>query len=157
MSRYVPPYKNRELPTEPDWYRKAAIKIVREGKNMMLAVDELGIEGLMPKDIDIIYKGVTFQAILRNERLRFATEWAKDPALNKDAAVGMMLIAIDKLFLEGEWDKALEGLNKLSKLTGWLGADNSVTVFADLKQKDYEELKRRVEVAKTENIGKDLN
>ena len=141
-------YKGEATLPEPTWYRKAAQKVVREGKNILLVVDELGIDGLTSREVEEIYKSNTFQAILRNERLRYAAEYAKDPALSKDAAVGMMLQAIDKLMAEGEWDKALEGINKLSKLTGWLGADNSVTVFADLKQRDYEELKKQIELRK---------
>jgi len=133
---------------EPEWYRQAARKIVREGKNMLLAIDELRIDGLNAKDVDAIYRSSTFQAILRNERLRFASEYAKDPALSRDAAIGLMLQAIEKLMAESEWDKALEGLAKLAKLTGWIGADNNVTVFADLKQKDYEELKKQIELRK---------
>lgn len=137
-------YKGPAQLPEPDWYRKAASKMVREGKGLLLVVDELGLEGLTSRDIEEIHKSNTFQAILRNERLRYASEIARDPQLSKDAAVGLMLQAIEKLFAEGEWDKALEGLNKLAKLAGWIGADNEVKIFADLKQKDYEELKRRV-------------
>lgn len=141
-------YKGPAQLPEPEWYRKAAAKMVREGKNLLLVVDELGLEGLTSRDIEEIHKSNTFQAILRNERLRFATEIARDPALTKDAAVGMMLQAVEKLLLEGEWDKALEGLQKLAKLAGWVGSDNQVNVFADLKQRDYEELKKQIESRK---------
>lgn len=141
-------YKGPAQLPEPEWYRKAASKMVREGKSLLLVVDELGLEGLTSRDIEEIHRSNTFQAILRNERLRYASEMARDPQLSKDAAVGLMLQAIEKLFAEGEWDKALEGLNKLAKLAGWIGADQQVNVFADLKQKDYEELKKQIESRK---------
>lgn len=146
---YMPSYKGPAVLPEPEWYRKAATKMVREGKNLLLVVDEMGLEGLTSRDIESVHKSNTFQAILRNERLRFATEIARDPALSKDAAVGMMLQAIEKLMAEGEWDKALEGVTKLAKLAGWIGADQQVNVFADLKQKDYEELKKQIESRKS--------
>jgi len=136
-----------QLP-EPEWFRAVARKIVREGKNFLLAIDELGIPGLTSKEAEEIHRSNTFQTVLRNERLKFATEYARDPALSRDAAIGMMMIGIEKLMLEGEWDKAIDGLTKLSKLTGWLGADQNVNVFADLKQKDLEEMRKQIESGK---------
>lgn len=148
MAKLSGPYKGEPVMQEPAWFRKAAAKMVREGKNLLLVVDELGIDGLTSRDVEDIHRSNTFQAVLRNERLKFATEYARDPALSRDAAIGMMMIGIEKLMLEGEWDKAIEGLTKLSKLTGWLGADHEVKVFADLKQKDYDELKQRLALNK---------
>lgn len=157
MARFSGAYKGTPTLAEPEWFRKAAAKMVREGKNLLLVVDELGISGLTSKEIEDIHRSNTFQAVLRNERLRYATEVARDPALNKDAAIGMMLISIEKLMAEGESDKAVVALEKLAKLTGWIGSDSTVNVFADLKQKDYEELKRRVEAARADRDPKSLN
>jgi len=130
--------------TELSWFRKAAEKVVREQKNFLLVLDELGIDGFRPAEADEVYRSKAFQTVLRQERLRYANELASDPQLSKNTAIGMMLLAIQKLFDEGEWDKALEGVQKLSKLTGWQGSEN-VTVFADLRGKDIEDLKRQIE------------
>ena len=141
-------FKGEPIMAEPEWFRRAAQMIARQGKNLAVAVLELGIDGLTAKEVQDIYNSNTFQAILRNERLRYATEIGRDPQLSKDAAIGMMIMAIEKLIAESEWEKALEGVSKLSKLAGWIGADQTVNVFADLKQKDYEELKKQIELRK---------
>ena len=131
--------------TELIWFRKAAEKVVREQKNFLLVLDELKIDGMRPQEADEVFRSKAFQTVLRQERLRYANELASDPQLSKNTAIGMMLIAIQKLFEEGEWDKALEGVTKLSKLTGWQGSDTQVAVFADLKGKDIEQLRKQIE------------
>lgn len=130
-------------PDEQSWMKEAAAKIARENKSIMVVVDEMGIEGVRPQELDQIYRSRMFQTILRSERNRYALEVAGDPSLRKDTAVGFMMIAINNLMAEGEWDKALEGLQKLSKLAGWQGTDG-VNIFADLKPSDFEELRKKV-------------
>lgn len=126
------------------WFARAAKLMIREAKSFATVVDELEIPGLRPQDLDRLQKSEAFQAALRSERHKYANEVANDPKLGKSTAVGMMMLAIERLMGEGEWDKALEGLQKLAKLTGWTGPDNQVTVFADLKGKEIEELKRQI-------------
>lgn len=112
---------------------------------MLLVLDELEIDGLRPQEADEIYRSKAFQTVLRQERLRYVNEIASDPQLSKNTAIGMMLLGIQNLIAEGEWDKAIEGVKKLSQLTGWQGAETNVNVFADLKGKDFEDLKRQFE------------
>jgi len=143
--------------TELIWFRKAAEKVVREQKNFLLVLDELKIDGMRPQEADEVFRSKAFQTVLRQERLRYANELASDPQLSKNTAIGMMLIAIQKLFEEGEWDKALEGVTKLSKLTGWQGAEASVNVFTELTGKDLDAIKAEMR-SKTEKAAKhDVN
>jgi hypothetical protein len=126
------------------WFSRAAKLMIREGKTFGLAVEELEIPGMSPKEQERLLKSEGFQAVLRAERHKYANEIANDPKLGKSTAIGMMMLAIERLMHEGEWDKALEGLQKLSKLTGWAGPESQVTVFADLKGKEIEDLKRQI-------------
>lgn len=131
--------KSHEVKTplipEQGWMREAAEKMAREGKNLLMVVDEMGIPGMRPPEIEQIRSSKTFQKILREERNRYAMEVGNDPTLQKQTAVGMMAIAINNLMLAGHWDKALEGIQKLAKLAGWQAGD-SVSIFTDLKPKD---------------------
>lgn len=133
---------------ENHWFRKGAYKMAREGKSLLQVIEELCIDGVNSREADLILKSNTFQTILRNERLRYANEVARDPELRKETAAGMMLICVQNLIGQGEWDKATEALLKLSKLQGWVGAESNVNVFTSLqglKGHDLEELKKKVE------------
>lgn len=127
------------------WFRKAAEKVAREGKSFLHVLDEMKIDGMRPQEADELYRSKSFQTVLRAERHRYANELANDPQFSKNTAIGMMMIAIQKLMEEGEWDKALEGITKLSKLTGWQGMDTQVAVFGDLKGKEFEQLRKDIE------------
>lgn len=126
------------------WFPKVAKLMIREMKSFATVVDELELPSLQPKEMLRIEKSEGFQAAMRNERHKYANEVANDPRLGKSTAIGMMMLAVERLMLEGEWDKALEGLQKLSKLAGWQGVDNQVNIFADLKGKEIEDLKREI-------------
>lgn len=141
-----------ELP----WYRKAAKKIIRENKNFLLVLDELEISGFTSQELKKLYETDGFQTVLRQERLKYANEIAADPQLSKNTAIGMMLLAIQKLFEDGEWDKALEGVKKLSQLAGWQGTDGNVTVFADLKGKEIDELRKQIESRVSEGTNRKI-
>jgi hypothetical protein len=58
-----------------------------------------------------------------------------------------MQLALKNLAEEGEWKEVLEGAMKLAKVEGWLGTDNSTTVFANLTQKDIDEARKALEKA----------
>lgn len=132
-------------PTELSWYRKCARKMVREGKAFLHVTDELGLNGIDGPTAKQIQESETFQAVLRQERLKLAKEYADDPELSKNVAIGMMLMAIEKLMMEAQWDKALEGLKKLATLAGWQGTEGNVNVYQGLNQRDFDELKKRIQ------------
>jgi len=129
--------------SETSWMHQAAKKMAREGKNLLVVVDELGIPGMRPQEIEQVFRSDMFQQILRAEKNRYALEIANDPTLQKQTAIGFMVIAIQNLMSEGEWDKALEGWQKLAKLAGWQGSD-AVNIFAELKPRDFEELRKKI-------------
>src|SRR6266446_4566103 len=117
----MPAYKGDRDVDELDWYRLAARKMAREGKPLVMVLDELGVDGITSRESARIFATNTFQAVLRNERLRYAGEVARDPDFGREAMQGIMFNAVQKLLEEGAWDKAIEGLQKLAKLSGWQG------------------------------------
>lgn len=126
------------------WFSSAAEKVVREGKNLYRVLIELNLDaGITQKEAESIYLGKEFQLELRLARNRYFTEMAKDANFGKDMAVGAMLVCIDRLMTEGKHDKALDGLQKLAKLKGWLESDVTVNVLGKLSDKDIEEAKRK--------------
>jgi hypothetical protein len=135
---------------EESWFPRWAEKIVRERKGFLAALTELGIEGITSKEAEAIFKGKTFQTLLRAERHKYQKEYTSDPGFTKESAIGSMLILIQNLSEEGEHDKALEGWLKVSKLMGWVGNESNVNIFAGVTGKELEELRARIE-SKREN------
>lgn len=91
-----------------------------------------------------IHRSRTFQTILWQARFDFYTEIASNPTRTKTAALGLMTLAIENLAKEGEWEKVLEGVLKLAKVEGWVGNEASMTVFANVTQKDIEAERKRL-------------
>lgn len=118
--------------------------MAREGKNLYRVLIELDLEaGMTQKEAEEIYLSKEFQAELRLARNRYFNEMAKDANFGRDTAVGAMLVCIDRLMQEGKHDKALDGLQKLAKLKGWLESDVTVNVLGKLSDKDIEDAKRK--------------
>jgi hypothetical protein len=149
-------YKGERETDELDWYRMAARKIAREGKPLVLVLDELGVDGITSREAARIFATNTFQATLRNERLRFAAEVARDPEFGKEAVQGIMFNAVQKLLEGGHWDKAIEGLTKLAKLSGWQGVEGQINIFGDLTAKDFKELREKLESGKSKSATSSL-
>jgi hypothetical protein len=149
-------YAGERETDELDWYRLAARKMAREGKPLVMVLDELGVDGITSRESARIFATNTFQAVLRNERLRYAAEVARDPEFGKEAMQGLMFNAIQKLFDEGAWDKAIEGLTKLAKLAGWIGIEGQVNIFGDLTAKDFKELREKLESGKSKSATSSL-
>jgi hypothetical protein len=152
----MPSYKGERESDELDWYRLAARKMAREGKPLVLVLDELGVDGITSRESARIFATNTFQAVLRNERLRYAGEIATDPDFKKEALQGLMYGAIQKMLDEGAWDKAVEGMQKLAKLSGWQGVEGQVNIFGDLTAKDFKELREKLESGKSKTATSSL-
>ena len=125
------------------WYRQAAEIVVRQNVGLRSAVTELHLD-LTPADCDAVYKSKNFQEILWQERNKHQTEVADAPGRSKSAAVGLALIAIQRLADAGEWDKVLTGIEKLAKIEGWMGAETQINLFGGLTAKDIAAQKERL-------------
>lgn len=123
--------------------KQIAELMVREGLQFREAVLELHL-ALTPQECDAVKNRAEFQNILRDEKLQYQTGIGDNPLRSKAAALGLMHIAIEKLMEAGEYDKAISGIEKLSKLEGWIGNESTINVFAGLSARDIEAAKERL-------------
>jgi hypothetical protein len=130
-------------PEEP-YFHKVAERMVREGVSFRVAATEEGVN-LTSIEAENIFRTKAFQKVLWEQRHKYAQEVANDPGATKVSAAGMMLIAIQKLLEEAQWDKAIAGIEKLAKLQGWMGIEGQVNVFAGLSEREYEQVKKKLE------------
>lgn len=131
------------LPDARVWMQQVAEKMIREGITMKAAVGLLEIK-LTPQECDLVFVRKEFQDILQSETDKHREELANRPGRGKSTAVGLMLIAIEKLAAQEQWEKVVNALEKLSKLEGWQGADSNINVFAGLNARDIAEAKARL-------------
>lgn len=117
--------------------------MVRENLPFRQAASECGVS-LEVEKAAIIHRSRTFQQVLWQARFEFYTEIATSPTRTKAAALGLMVVAIQELAKESEWEKVLEGVLKLAKVEGWIGGDANVNVFANVTAKDIEAEKQRL-------------
>ena len=128
---------------EAPWFIRAAELIVREGKPFRVAFAELGV---VESEIEMIriFNSKPFQEVLWGERHRFHAEIANNPARSKTAAIGLAVIACQRLAEKGEWEKVLEGILKLAKMEGWVGGDSQTFVIGNVTAKDIEQAKAKI-------------
>lgn len=117
--------------------------MVRNSVSFSQAANDLKLP-LSPTECEKVVKRKEFQQILRQEKNAFRQEVANEPGRTKSTAVGMMVLAIENLITEGEWDKAVAAIEKLAKLEGWIGADSNVNIFAGLTARDIAEAKQKL-------------
>lgn len=122
------------------WYEEAADRMVREGTPFRQVAAEKGY-ALTMIECEQIVNSKLFQDILWTARHRYNQDVGGNPEATKTSAAGMMLQAIQKLLDDGQWDKAIQGVEKLSKLQGWQGGDTQVNVFADLTARDFDKIR----------------
>ena len=134
-------------PEEP-WHAKAAELMAREGLSLAEAATRLQIP-ISKLEAGNLFRTKGFQALLRSERLRYHAEIGKDPEWGKSTAMGYLIACAQRLFEEGDSDKAAEVILKAAKLAGWIGNDTQVTVFNGLTARDFEELRAKVKRQET--------
>lgn len=117
--------------------------MVRNSVSFSQAANDLKLP-LSPTECEKVVKRKEFQQILRQEKNAFRQEVANEPGRTKSTAVGMMVLAIENLITEGEWDKAVAAIEKLAKLEGWLGAESNVNIFAGMTARDIATEKERI-------------
>src|SRR5438128_2091630 len=107
------------------------------------AVNELGL-GWEPHECELISKRKEFKQVLRTEKNTLYGDVANMPGRTKSTAVGMLLVSLENLLEQGEFDKVISGVEKLARLEGWLGADSNINVFAGLTSRDIAEQKQKL-------------
>ena len=131
---------------------RVAERCAREGISFRQAASDEGIS-LTSIEAENMERRKAYQEILWNARHRYAQELANNPQATKSSAIGMMMQAIQKLLEHGDWDKAIAGIEKLSKLQGWVGADTNVNLIAGISTKDLEKIKAKLQDGHNESTG----
>lgn len=138
---------------EKPWFQPAAELMAREGLTLAEAATRLS-EPITKIEASSIFRTKIFQRLLRAERLRYHAEVGRDPDWGKSTAMGILIDCAQKLFAEGQFDKAAEVILKATKLAGWLGNDTQVTVFNGLTAKDFEKIRANIRASEP---GKSTN
>jgi len=138
------PLKEKKQRDSFAWKQRAAEQMARQGMGMRQAAQEQGM-ALTAEEAEGLFRQKVFQRLLWIERNKYYKELASDPNRTKQSAIGLMWLSIQKLAEQGDWDKALEGLLKLAKVEGWVGAEGQTNVFATLSAKDFEEIKKEMQ------------
>jgi hypothetical protein len=136
------------LPTKEDfcpiWFAKAAEYMVRNRVSIKEAAFEIG-HALEPAEITRLLRRKDFQEILRVEENRYFASVANDPSRTKSVALGRMWVSAEALARDGEHDKAVQALERISKVEGWIGPENNVNIFAGLTAKEIENARKELE------------
>ena len=132
-------------PTKPEqpWYLEAADIMVRQGKNLRQAAQDLNVS-LTVEEADTLFRRKSFQAVVRQARLRFHQEVANDPGRCKATLIGNLLIIAQALTDEGDHKKAAEVLFQVAKIEGYVGSESNVNIFANLNAENFAELRNRI-------------
>lgn len=130
------------MPRKPEqsWFQNAVEAFVREKKALRNYALENGLE-LTGPECDKIFHSKRFQDMIWAERQRFQTEIAQTPGRNKTSLLGLATLLIQNLIEEGQWDKALLGIEKLAKIEGWAGGDSNINIFQGVTSQDIEKMK----------------
>ena|SRR5271165_5193115 len=132
-------------PKSNSWYNKAIELMVREGLSLKQAAAELEIP-ITPDECKAVERLKSFQKDLWAARHRFSTEIAKADGYNKSALVGLSLVLIYKLIQEGSYEKAMDAVQRLSRLEGWDKSPEVSISLGGLTTKDIEEAKKKLEL-----------
>jgi hypothetical protein len=129
---------------EQSWFKTAAQIIVREGRSLKDVSMEMNLQ-LTSAECEKIFRSKLFQDVLRTERHSYNLEVASDPGATKLSLEGLSHILIQKLIDEGQYDKALDGIQKLAKLKGW-DKSGEVNIFAGITAQDIETERKKLEI-----------
>lgn len=117
--------------------------MIREAKSIRAAAQDLNL-AFTNEELVALENRKGFQQVLRGERHKFYKELATDPERGKLSIIGQMIQNIQRLQEEGQSEKVLEGLLKLAKVEGIVGADQTVNVFGVATPKDLENAKKAI-------------
>lgn len=133
----------RPSKSEDTYYARIAEVMIREGKSIQQAAMALLLD-FTPEELALLEHRKTFQRVLWGQRHKFYHELATDPERGKISLIGQMILNIQKLQEEGEAKEAIEGLLKLAKVEGYVGAEQQVNIFGSVTPKELEEAKKLI-------------
>lgn len=134
---------NYQLPEPEQWMRKVAQIMARDGMSFKEAVVALNLP-LTAGECEAVRRRGEFEEILFAETQNFRTQIAESPSATKSSAIGMLLMAAEKLFNQGDYDKAAVVIEKIAKIQGWIGSESNINIIAGMTAKDIELAKERI-------------
>lgn len=135
---------NRYPKQIPGWYREAAEVMARNACGLKQAAEEIGKELTIP-ECEFLMRRKEFQEVVAEEEQRYRNSVAVRPGRSKATAIGLLLLSIEKLYKQGEYDKVSSAVEKLAKLEGWTNGDQNVNIFQGITAKDIEEQKTKIQ------------
>lgn len=135
---------------EEVWHAKAAELMVRHAMSVRRASEVLGVN-LSEQEASNLMRSKMFQKLLWTERNKYHRELADDPTRSKQTAIGVAVLAIQKLAEAGQWKEVVEAVFKLGRLEGWVGSEGNVNIFQNLTAEELEEAKKRVQAEMKES------
>lgn len=127
-----------------EWYKPAADLMARDEKlSLRQAADLSGVQ-LSIEEATSHQRRKSFQRVLWDAKHAWTAEIGRNPGRSKEALEGKLELAASKLLEEGQWKAAAEVLMTLAKVSGWVGGDASLNVFANLNAKDFEQLREQL-------------
>jgi hypothetical protein len=130
------------------WYSEVAQLMIRESLGLRQAAERLGIFLTQP-EADVHVRRKEFQGLLWLERYKYFESLGSDPRRTREVLLGQMAHCAQRLMEEGLWDKAGNVLKELARIEGYVGADVTVNTFANLTQKELDEIKARLQRLQT--------
>jgi hypothetical protein len=127
-----------------EWLPEAIDLMVRKGIGLEEAVADLNL-GIPTAEIKTIERRKSFDRLRFQAQQRYFNELATDPNFKKDSVIGRMLRQADMLEREGLYDKAAEVLFKAAKAAGFVGPEQTVSIFGELSQADLDAIRSRLE------------
>lgn len=135
---------------EEVWHVKAAELMVRHSLSVRRAAEALGV-ALSEGEASNLIRSKMFQKLLWTERNKFHRELADDPLRSKQTAIGVAVLAIQKLAEAGQWKDVVEAVFKLGRLEGWVGSEGNVNIFQNLTAEELEEAKKKIQAEMKES------
>jgi len=127
-----------------EWLPEAIELMARKGIDLEKAVTELNL-GVSSAEIVTIKRRKSFDRLLWEARHKYFNELATSPNFKKDTVIGRLLGLAQKLEEDGQYDKAAEALFKAAKAAGFIGPEQTVSIFGELSQADIDVIKRNTQ------------
>ena len=139
-------------PKIEDWLLEAVELMAREGMSLKQAAMELGKE-VSSEEAERILRRASFSRLYWEARNRFFNQLATDPSFKKESTIGQLLNLAKQLEAEGKHRDAADAIFKAAKIAGFVGPEQTVSVFGELSAKDLEAIRQKV----SEQSQKEIN
>ena|SRR5882757_7530122 len=135
-----------------DWMLEAVELMVMQGLSLKQAAMDLDKE-VTSQECENILRRKSFNRLLWEARFRYFNKIATDPNFKKESTIGKLILLAEKLELEGDHSKAADAIFKAAKIAGFVGPEQTVSVFGELSAKDLEAIRQTVEKQKGVEIN----